>query len=98
VSLQEIVLFSTTLLAVVKPIASSVLFVSVAGEFDAGIRRRMANRTAMAILIILIVCAWLGNSILGLMGLTPPMLQAAGGFILLNYGLSPQLRSGTTRP
>jgi multiple antibiotic resistance protein len=84
---QEIVLFSTTLLAVVNPVAASVVFVRVAGEFDPRIQRKRANRTSYAILIILCVCAWLGNSILGLMGLTPPMLQAAGGFILLNYGL-----------
>ena len=86
-SLQEVVLFSTALLAIVNPIGSAVLFATVAGKFAPGIQRRMANQSALAILIILLVCAWLGNSILGLMGLTPPMLQAAGGIILLNYGL-----------
>jgi multiple antibiotic resistance protein len=87
VSLQEVVLFSTALLAIVNPLGSAVLFAAVAGKFAPGIQRRMANQSALAILIILLVCAWLGNSILGLMGLTPPMLQAAGGIILLNYGL-----------
>jgi multiple antibiotic resistance protein len=85
--LREIILFSTALLAIVNPLGSAVLFAAVAGKFASGIQRRMANQSAFAILIILIVCAWLGNSILGLMGLTPPMLQAAGGLILLNYGL-----------
>lgn len=85
--LQEIILFSTALLAIVNPLGSAVLFAAVAGKFADGIQRRMANQSALAILIILLVCAWLGNSILGLMGLTPPMLQAAGGLILLNYGL-----------
>lgn len=86
-SLQEVVLFSTALLAIVNPLGSAVLFATVAGKFAPGIQRRMANQSALAILIILVVCAWLGNSILGLMGLTTPMLQAAGGIILLNYGL-----------
>ena len=86
-SLQEVVLFSTALLAIVNPLGSAVLFATVAGKFAPGIQRRMANQSALAILIILLVCAWLGNSILGLMGLTTPMLQAAGGIILLNYGL-----------
>lgn len=85
--LREIILFSTALLAIVNPLGSAVLFAAVAGKFKPGIQRRMANQSAFAILIILLVCAWLGNSILGLMGLTPPMLQAAGGMILLNYGL-----------
>jgi multiple antibiotic resistance protein len=87
VNLQDVILFSTALLAIVNPIGSSVLFAAVAGRFTTQIQRRMANQAALAILIILLVCAWLGNSILGLMGLTTPMLQAAGGLILLNYGM-----------
>jgi len=75
------------MLAIVNPLGSAVLFAALAGKFDPGIQRRMANSSALAVLIILLVCAWLGNSILGLMGLTTPMLQAAGGIILLNYGL-----------
>jgi multiple antibiotic resistance protein len=86
-NLQDVILFSTALLAIVNPIGSSVLFAAVAGKFTTNIQRRMANQAALAILIILLVCAWLGNSILGLMGLTTPMLQAAGGLILLNYGM-----------
>ncbi|GMV22964.1 MAG: MarC family protein [Vicinamibacterales bacterium] len=86
-NLQDVILFSTALLAIVNPIGSSVLFAAVAGRFTTQIQRRMANQAALAILIILLVCAWLGNSILGLMGLTTPMLQAAGGLILLNYGM-----------
>ena len=85
--LKEVILFSTALLAIVNPLGSAVLFAAVAGKFKPKIQRQMANQSALAILIILLVCAWLGNSILGLMGLTTPMLQAAGGLILLNYGL-----------
>lgn len=85
--LQDVILFSTALLAIVNPVASAVLFASLAGRFTADVQRRMSNQAALAILIIMLVCAWLGNSILGLMGLTTPMLQAAGGLILLNYGM-----------
>jgi multiple antibiotic resistance protein len=84
---QDVLLFFTSLLAIVNPIGSAVLFATVAGKFHPPIQRRMANQSAIAILIILLVCAWLGNSILGIMGLTTPMLQAAGGIILLNYGV-----------
>lgn len=84
---QDVLLFFTSLLAIVNPIGSAVLFATVAGKFHPPIQRRMANQSALAILIILLVCAWLGNSILGIMGLTTPMLQAAGGIILLNYGI-----------
>ncbi|NQW02515.1 MAG: MarC family protein [Acidobacteria bacterium] len=86
-STQEIVLFSTSMLAIINPLAAAVLFVSLAGKFDKSVQRRMANQSALAVLTLLLVFAWLGNSILGLMGLTTPMLQAAGGLILLTYGL-----------
>lgn len=86
-SLQDVILFSTSLLAIVNPVASAVLFAALAGKFSSKIQRSMSNQAALAILIIMLVCAWLGNSILGLMGLTTPMLQAAGGLILLNYGM-----------
>ena len=85
--LQAVVLFATALLAIVNPISSAVLFASMTGRFDRRIQQRMANQSAFAILVILIVCAWMGNPLLALLGITVPMLQAAGGLILLRYGL-----------
>ena len=84
--LHEAILFSTTLLAIVNPISSAVLFASMAGRFGAVIERRMANQSAFAILVILLVCAWAGRFLLQILGISVPMLQAAGGLILLLYG------------
>jgi multiple antibiotic resistance protein len=84
--LREVVLFSTTLVAIVNPISSAVLFASVAGRFSAPVERRMANQSAFAILVILLVCAWAGRFLLQVLGISVPMLQAAGGLILLLYG------------
>ena len=84
---QSVVLFSTTLLAIVNPVGSAVMFAAVAGRFPKVVQRRMANQSGIAILIILIVCAWLGRMILQMLGISVPMLQAAGGLILLRYGL-----------
>ena len=86
-SLQAIVLFTTTLLAIVNPISSSVLFASMTGRFPSDIQRRMANQSAFAVLIILVVCAWAGRFALQIFGISVPMLQAAGGLILLLYGV-----------
>ena len=85
--LQAVVLFSTALLAILNPISSAVLFATMTGRFEREIQRKMANQSAFAILVILIVCAWMGNPLLALLGITVPMLQAAGGLILLRYGL-----------
>jgi len=87
VTLQHAVLFSTTLLAIVNPVGSAVMFAAVAGRFPQAVQRRMANSSALAVLIILIVCAWLGRMILQGLGISVPMLQAAGGLILLGYGV-----------
>jgi MarC family membrane protein len=87
VTLQAVVLFTTSLLAIVNPISSTVLFATMSARFGAGIQRRMANQTALAIFVILLVCAWLGRPLLLVLGITVPMLQAAGGLILLLYGL-----------
>jgi multiple antibiotic resistance protein len=80
-------LFSTTLLAIVNPVGSAVMFAALAGRFPAAVQRRMAKQSALAVLIILIVCAWLGRMILQGLGITVPMLQAAGGLILLGVGV-----------
>lgn len=86
-TLQSAVLFSTTLLAIVNPLGSAVMFAALAGRFPLAVQRRMANSSALAVLIILIVCAWLGQMILQTLGISVPMLQAAGGLILLGYGV-----------
>jgi multiple antibiotic resistance protein len=87
VQLRDVVLFTTTLLAIVNPISSAVLFATMAGRFGTGIQRRMANQSAFAVLVVLLVCAWLGRPLLQILGISVPMLQAAGGLILLLYGL-----------
>jgi multiple antibiotic resistance protein len=87
VDLRDVVLFTTTLLAIVNPISSAVLFASMAGRFGGAIQRRMANQSAFAVLIVLLVCAWIGRPLLQVLGISVPMLQAAGGLILLLYGI-----------
>ncbi|MGH9410896.1 MAG: MarC family protein [Vicinamibacterales bacterium] len=85
--LQAIVLFTTGLVAIVNPISSAVLFATMSGRFGGGIQRRMANQSALAIPILLLTCAWVGRLLLLVLGITVRMLQAAGGLILLLYGL-----------
>jgi multiple antibiotic resistance protein len=87
VTLQATLLFATALLAIVNPVSSAVLFATMAGRFSIEVQRRMADQSALAILIILLVCAWIGRFLLLLLGITVPMLQAAGGIILLLNGL-----------
>ena len=84
---QDVLLFTTALLAIVNPISSAVLFATMTGQYGRTIQRRIADHSAMAIVIILIICVWLGKLVLEVLGISVPMLQAAGGLILLRYGL-----------
>ena len=85
--LRAILLFATSLLAIMNPISSAVLFAATAGRFRGSVQRGMAYQSALAILIIMLICAWAGRYLLELLGITVPMLQAAGGLILLVTGL-----------
>lgn len=86
-NLQAILLFTTSLLAIVNPLSSAVLFVTTASRFSQGAQRKMADQSALAIAVILLVCVWVGRYLLLVLGITVPMLQAAGGLILLITGL-----------
>lgn len=85
--LQATLLFTTSLLAIVNPLSSSVLFVTTASRFSSDVQRKMADQSALAIAVILLVCAWAGRYLLLVLGISVPMLQAAGGLILLITGL-----------
>jgi multiple antibiotic resistance protein len=87
VDLQATLLFTTGLLAIMNPVASAVLFVTTGGSFHRSVRDRMANQSGIAIALILLVCVWGGRFLLFVLGISVPMLQAAGGLILLITGL-----------
>ena len=85
--LQATLLFTTSLLAIVNPLSSSVFFVTTASRFSGVAQRKMADQSALAIALLLLVCAWAGRYLLLVLGISVPMLQAAGGLILLITGL-----------
>jgi multiple antibiotic resistance protein len=85
--LQATLLFTTSLLAIVNPLSSSVLFVTTASRFSQDVQQKMADQSGLAVAVILLVCIWVGRFLLLVLGISVPMLQAAGGMILLINGL-----------
>lgn len=85
--LQATLLFTTSLLAIVNPVSSAVLFVTTASRFSPDVQQRMADQSGLAVAVILLVCVWVGRYLLFILGISVPMLQAAGGLILLISGL-----------
>ena len=86
-NLRNVALFATSLLAIMNPVSSAVLFATTTARFGTSIHRKMARQSGLAILIILLVCAWAGQALLQILGISVPMLQAAGGLILLLNGI-----------
>ena len=86
-NLQATVLFATSLLAILNPLSSSVFFVTTASRFSRIVQRQMADQSGLAIAVILLACVWIGRYLLLVLGISVPMLQAAGGLILLVNGL-----------
>ena len=85
--LQATLLFTTSLVAIVNPLSSAVFFVTTSAGFSQEVQRKMADQSGLAIAVILLVCAWVGRYLLVVLGISVPMLQAAGGLILLITGL-----------
>jgi multiple antibiotic resistance protein len=85
--LQATLLFTTSLLAVVNPLASAVLFVTTASRFSLVVQGKMADQSSLAVALIILACTWVGRYLLIVLGISVPMLQAAGGLILLMTGL-----------
>jgi multiple antibiotic resistance protein len=86
-NLQATLLFTTSLLAVVNPLASAVLFVTTASRFSRVVQGKMADQSSLAVALIILTCTWVGRYLLIVLGISVPMLQAAGGLILLMTGL-----------
>lgn len=84
---QAALLFTTSLLAIVNPLSAGVLFITTASRFSPSVQARMADQSGLAVGVILLVCAWVGRPLLAVLGISVPMLQAAGGLILLITGL-----------
>jgi multiple antibiotic resistance protein len=87
VTLQAVLLFTTSLLAIVNPLSSGVLFITTASRFSHAVQTKMADQSGLAVAVILLSCAWVGRFLLAVLGISVPMLQAAGGLILLITGL-----------
>ncbi|MGN6030926.1 MAG: MarC family protein [Thermomicrobiales bacterium] len=84
----ETVLFLTSLIAIINPISSLALFSTTTASYPATVQQEIALRSTVAVAIVLIAMAWIGQLLLRALGISVPMLQAAGGIIVLRQGLA----------
>ena len=81
-------LFATGLFAIQSPPTTVGAFVTYTKTLAPGIQRRVAVRSALAMAMAMVAVVFVGERVMSLLGVTVPMLQSAGGLILLVTGMA----------
>ena len=69
--------------AILNPIGAIPLFLSLTGSRSHAEMRRIAAKTALAVVTILLIATWLGQRLLQLFGIGVPAFRFAGGLLVL---------------
>ena len=84
--LKFCVLAFSALLPVINPLGSALLFLSVVGHAPPDIFRQLARRVAVSTVIFLLIIELAGATLLAFFGISLPVVQFAGGFVLAAMG------------
>jgi len=93
---HDLLLFATGLFAIQSPPTTVGAFLSYTKGLPLPTQRRVALRAALAMALAMVIVVFVGERLLSLLGVTVPMLQSAGGLILLVTGM--QMVSGHGLP
>ena len=85
---HDLLLFATGLFAIQSPPTTVGAFVAYTKTLPAGIQRKVALRSALAMAVAMVAVVFVGERVMSLLGVTVPMLQSAGGLILLVTGMT----------
>ena len=83
---NDAVLIFVTLLALVNPISAAAAFGSLAEEWSEKDQLRIATRATVVATVILILFAFAGEALLGVLGVQIGAFKIAGGVLLLKVG------------
>ena len=98
--MQNLALFITTVFlgffAMLNPIGNTPIFLSLVGDADEKIIRKVAFKATLVAFIIITIFSLFGNLIFRMFGITLPAFQIAGGVIVffIGYALLQGKRSG----
>ena len=92
---HDLITFSAALLAITNPFGNLAIFAGLTADDPPRQRHGAARTAALAVAATLLLILWIGGPLLGLLGVTLPGLQMAGGAILALMGLS-MLQSKTS--
>jgi len=76
----------SALLPVINPIGSALIFLGVVGHAPTDVFRDLARRVAVSTVLFLLIIELIGAAILSFFGISLPVVQLAGGFVLAGMG------------
>ncbi len=84
--LEYFVLAFSALLPVINPLGSALIFLGVVGSAPADVFRNLARKVAIDTVLFLLTIELVGAAILTFFGISLPVVQLAGGFVLAGMG------------
>lgn len=85
---HDLLLFATGLFAIQSPPTTVGAFVTYTKTLAPAVQRKVALRSALAMAVAMVAVVFVGERVMSLLGVTVPMLQSAGGLILLVTGMT----------
>jgi multiple antibiotic resistance protein len=74
------------LLPIANPVTSATVLLALTGRYPEAERNRQINRATFYVVIVLLVCFYAGNAVIGAFGISLPGLRVAGGLIVAYIG------------
>jgi multiple antibiotic resistance protein len=96
--LKYFVLAFTALLPVINPLGSALIFLGIIGKVPTDTIRNLARSVAFSTVLFLLLIEVVGAAFLTFFGISLPVVQLAGGFVLaaMGWGLLNDKDQGTT--
>lgn len=74
------------LMPVINPIGTAIILLSLTPSADDATRKQLAKKISINTLLLLLVLLLGGRYLLGFFGISVPIVQAVGGFIVMSMG------------
>lgn len=84
--LKYFVLAFSALLPVINPLGSALIFLGVVGHAPGDVFRSLARKVAINTVLFLLTIELVGAAVLTFFGISLPVVQLAGGFVLAGMG------------
>lgn len=84
--LKYFVLAFSALLPVINPLGSALIFLGVVGSAPTDLFRNLARKVAINTVLFLLLIELVGAAVLTFFGISLPVVQLAGGFVLAGMG------------